>query len=259
MIVPAFGIFAIIAYASVLILHMMYGNHTSPTIKFFSYFLIMIGLITHAMQLHHLIDTSQGQNLSWLNLISLLTWLSGLLIMLASFSLPILSLNFLLYPVAILFLGLNYFLHPVYFIVTKNQPQMLVHILSATAVVAFLIIAAIQSVLLFFQQLILKQKKLLAVLNFLPPLETMKRLLFLEINLNFIVLSIFFLLTLYLVKPIVLLHYWAASLLSVFLWIIFLFLVFIRYFFRWRPATGALSVIVALCIGLLIYLTSHLR
>ena len=120
------GLFAILAYSVAFVSQV--ANSKKISWRIFLLLTTWFAIACHGLQLHQLIDLPQGQNLSWVNLLSLLTWLSAILILLANFILPVSSLNFFLYPVSIITIGLTEFFHPRYIIVTQHQPKMLLHI-----------------------------------------------------------------------------------------------------------------------------------
>lgn len=248
------GLFAVIAYALAFMGQVAYSQQYSW--RGFLFLTTCIAIVCHALQLHQLIDLPGGQNLSWINLLSFLTWLSALLIFLVNFILPIASLNLLLYPISIITMSLSMIWHPQHLVMTAQQPKMLWHILLASLLVALLIICAIQSLLLVLQKFALKQKKMLSLLQRLPPLQSMERLLFVEIILSFIGLSVFLLLTginFSLFK-----NFFDEDCLSLLLWFIFLMILIGRYHYQWRASIAALWTCLGVGIALLLYLTHHL-
>ncbi len=251
------GLVAIAAYAMAFVGRVAYSSRLSW--RCFLFFLTWIAIISHGLQLHRLIDLPLGQNLSWVNLLSLLAWLSVLLIALADYVLPVASLGLLVYPVAIVLIGLSEFLHPTFILVTKFHPPMLMHILLATFVVALLFICGIQALLLMLQQFSLKQKKMLSLLELLPPLQVMEQLLFFEIGLSFLSLSLFFIATLYGFEFSLVKIFWRETLLSILLWGIFLVLLIGRYLLKWHSARSAMAASLGVAIALVLYLMSHIR
>lgn len=251
------GLFAVIAYAMAFVCQV--ADSKNSVGRLFLFFLSWLAIITHGLQLHLLIDLPLGQNLSWVNLLSLLTWLTVLLIGLASVALPVKSLNLLVYPVAIIAVGLSEILHPYFLIATKYQPEMLMHILLATLIVALLVICGIQALLLIIQQRALKQKKLLSLLQLFPPLQVMEHLLFFEMSLGFLGLTLFLLLSLVSFNFELLKIFWLEAALSCLLWLIFLFLLIGRFILKWRSATAAIWVSFGVSVAVILYLTSHIK
>lgn len=248
------GLFAIVAYALAFMSQVAYAR--SRLWRGFLLLTACAALFCHASQLHQLIDLPQGQNLSWVNLLSLLTWLAGLLIFLADFILPVASLSLLVYPASIVAISLSIVTHPYHLVATEHQPKMLWHILLASLLVTLLIITAIQSLLLVLQKFLLKQKKMLGLLQFFPPLQSMERLLFFEISLSFISLTLFLLLTGF--DFFSLKNFWDEGFLSLVLWLIFLIVLIGRYRYQWRSLVAAILTCVGVGVALLIYLSHHL-
>jgi len=247
------GLLAIVAYALAFMGQVAYARN--GLWRGFLLLATCAALFCHASQLHQLIDLPQGQNLSWVNLLSLLTWLSGLLIFLVDFILPIASLSLLVYPASIVAISLSIIIHPYHIVATEYQPKMLWHILLASLLVALLIITAIQSALLVLQKFLLKQKKMLGLLQFFPPLQSMERLLFFEISLSFISLTLFLLLSSVDFRS--LKNFWDEGFLSFILWLIFLIVLVGRYRYQWRSLIAAILTCAGVGVALLIYLSHH--
>ncbi|MCD6047516.1 MAG: phosphohydrolase [Gammaproteobacteria bacterium] len=250
------GLFATLAYAVAFMCQVASSKHL--TWRFFLNLAIVIALICHGLQLHYLIDVPSGQNLAWTNLISLLAWLSALLIFVTNTVLPVAALNFLIFPTAIIAIGFSEVFHPVKIIVTQYHPQTLTHVLLATVIATLLVVCGLQAFLLMVQQFLLRRKKMLSLLELLPPLQIMERLLFFEILLCFLGLSIFLLTSLIGFNLSEIKTFWGETLFSLMLWFGLLILLLGRYAFRWRSATAASCSFVALAIGVLLYLSSHL-
>lgn len=250
------GLFAILAYSVAFMCQVASSRHLAW--RFFSVAAIVIALLLHGEQLHQLIDLPQGQNLAWTNLFSLLAWLSALLIFLANYVLRVATLNFLIFPVAIIAIALGEVFHPLKIIVTEYHPETLTHILLATFIVALLVICGFQALLLMTQQFLLRRKKMLSLLELFPPLQIMERLLFFEVLLCFLGLTIFLVTALLGFDLLAVKSFWMETLFSMVLWLGLLVLLLGRYVFRWRAATAASCSFVALAIGVLLFLTSHL-
>ena len=251
------GLCAIFCYAAAFIFQLAWiGKSRYQAIL--SLFIIL-ALITHGLQLHRLIDLPSGQNLSLVNLFSLLTWLSALLIALVNLRLPVRSLNFLLYPVAIMSIGLSVLFPASLIIPTQHDPVTLFHILLSTLIVALFVMSGIQALLLSVQQYALKQKKLLSVLQIFPALDQMEKLLFFDLALSFIGLSLFLISAFMSFSLSVMIHFWQESIASLLLWFIVGFLLLGRYCLRWRSATAAVWTSLAVAIAITIFLTRHLN
>lgn len=220
--------------------------------------LILFALFFHGNQLHYLIDLPSGQNLSLANLFSLLTWLSGVLIALVSLRLPMQSLYFLLFPFSILSVGLSLFFHNEFIIPTQHNPVALFHILLATLIVALFVISGIQAILFSAQQYALRHKKCLSVLAIFPALDRMEALLFFDLSLSFLGLTLFLLSAIMSFSWPAILHFWEESIVSLLLWVMLGLLLLGRYYLRWRSATAAAWASIALAIAITIFLTRHL-
>ncbi len=250
------GFLAIFAYALAFISQWHSNKHFFS--KGVTVFLTLGALTTHGLLLHYLIDLSEGQNLAWTNLFSLLTWLSACIIFFASITMPVMSLNFLLYPATIIAISLTLIFHPIHLIITKTNPAALMHILLATLIVALLLITGIQAALLFLQQIALKQKKLFALLNILPPLDKMQRLLNIDMFLCFFGLTIFLGSAFFAFSTTIMLSFWWEPLCSLVLWLLFLLLLIGRKRLRWTQLTGAVVTCGGTLLAIGLFLTRHL-
>jgi len=140
--------------------------------------LFMLSALTgHGFLLYEWVETSNGQNLDPWIMFSLTTWLMGLIIAF-TIKTPSRELIPLVFPVALVsIMAVNYY-GGVTVIDTKLQPGVLSHIFLSLLAISILFLAAFQASLLWVQDSFLKQHRQSALLRFIPPLETMEKLLF---------------------------------------------------------------------------------
>lgn len=110
----------------------------------------------------------------------------------------------------------------------------LTHILLSTLAFGALFIAAIQAVLLALQERQLRHKKGVGVLQILPPLEKMERLLFEMIVVGFILLTVVLITSLWWFHTLLFTVFWQKSLLSFVAWLVFMVLLLGHWLFGWR-------------------------
>lgn len=191
-------------------------------------------LILHAIILYRLIDFHPGQNLSAVNVFSLIVWLIAIFLNVMVFWNPLENLCIIVYPlVALSILGLMIFPKPEFKNMTFKFATLL-HVWVAVFAVAALSLAAIQAILLGLQERSLKSRRFGTWLHVLPPLETMESLLYRLIVLGFILLSLLIISSILVFKNV-----WSPPLLPQILlclmaWLIFAILLWGRYCFGWR-------------------------
>ena len=125
-----------------------------------------------------LIEPEMGQNMSMLNVASLVGWLISITMLLASFKLP----NTILLPVVYSFTGLLVLLNSLipnsHVIQISIKPNLLIHISLALFAYACLAIASLYAVQLSYINLRLKEKNASLLHSSLPPLMAVENILF---------------------------------------------------------------------------------
>ncbi len=202
----------------------------------------ILALIQHGYLLYVWVDLSQityfnaprGQNLYVSNVLSLVVWVSVILIMLlpkwrsrsvlALFSLPLAAASIIIaqqYPGEhILFTSTNYW--------------ELIHIVLAVVTISIISLAGFQAMLIAGQNYLLKQKITMKLPNIFPPLESMEVLLFKILAIGFIGLSLVLVGSLFLYyrdQPPVTTH---SPYLAIAAWLIFAILLFGHKVYGWR-------------------------
>lgn len=194
----------------------------------------LIALVTHAWLLHHWTDVSMGQNLTFLNMLSLVLWLIGLLILLTAIRRPVENLAIFIFPLCAISILLVW-LFPAHDVInTAANPKQLVHILLSTLTFSMLCVAGLQAMLMTFQEYYLRHRIASRWMQKLPALETMEILLFQMIGVGFLLLTIDIALSIYFFRALFLHIALHKTILVVFAWMIFAVLLVGRYCFGWR-------------------------
>ncbi|MGS2721327.1 cytochrome C assembly family protein [Paraglaciecola aestuariivivens] len=142
--------------------------------------LVVLALLVHIVILQNSIFNApeMGQNMSMLNVASLVGWLISLTMFVASFSLP----NMILLPVVFCFTGLivflNFMLPNAHVVYISWQPSLLIHITLALFAYACLAIAFLYALQLSYINLRLKEKSGSMLHSSLPPLLAVENILF---------------------------------------------------------------------------------
>ena len=179
----------ILAYALVIgdqVLRLLGKQLASPK-RFFTFsFLAIIG---HTILLYQWIETANGQDLSIMNLASMMTWLMGLLILTPGLKKPLANLALLIFPFSILSIIGASLSSSHHIVSTQLHKGVLLHILISILATSVLGLSAFQATLLWGQNHLLKTHHPNIVLRILPSLETMENFLFALIRVGFVLLT----------------------------------------------------------------------
>ena len=140
--------------------------------------LVAMGLHIIILRSGILIEPAMGQNMSMLNVASLVGWLISVTMLIASFRLP----NTILLPVVYSFTGLIVLLSGLipsaHVIQISLKPHLLIHISLALFAYACLAIASLYAVQLSYINFRLKEKNASLLHSSLPPLMAVENILF---------------------------------------------------------------------------------
>ncbi len=210
-----------------------FARQTVPRLAWL-WFFGFAAVLVHGILLYHWIDLGPGQNLSFYNLLSLVTWLVALLILLATFTKPVANLTIFILPLAIASIVLALVFPRFEIVDTAANPKQLFHILLSTLAFSLLCIAALQAILLAWQERLLRNKHARGIIRMLPPLEVMETLLFQMIILGFMFLSMVLLTSIWSFYPVLSANLWQKLILSMVAWLVFAILLVGRWYYGWR-------------------------
>ncbi|MCA9749823.1 MAG: cytochrome c biogenesis protein CcsA [Romboutsia sp.] len=153
-------------------------------------FVSFLAISLHCYLLYCWIDTKHGQNISFSNLLSLITWLISSFTVIATLKKPLENLLVFIFPLT----GLS-ILHVILLphqsmVYTKFTSASLSHLLMVITTASLLGFAGLQAVMLTIQNKLLKKAYYGNFLKKLPPLETMEQFLFQIIWSSFILLTL---------------------------------------------------------------------
>jgi len=195
------------------------------------------GMVIHVWLVYHGIITPAGINVGVFETLSLVGWLVAMLLVLVTLFEKVESLGVMVFPFAALTVVLEA-LHLGEPVIVQLGVGLRLHILFSIVAYSLLGIAAIQAVLLYFQERHLHNKHPGGFVRALPSMETMERLLFRMIALGFVILSISLVSGLFYLEDILKQHLVHKSVLSVAAWLVFGTLLFGRWRFGWRGRTA---------------------
>ncbi len=196
--------------------------------------LAVLGWICHSFSLYNRLFSQQGLVLDLVAALSLIGWLIIGMIILSNLRKPLSNLLIVVLPATSLALiaGL---LIPVTVSGKYYSIGMLVHILVSIVAYSLLAIAACQAVLLNEQINQLKRGSVIgAMIQTLPPLQTMERLLFQILLLGLLCLTVALASGLIFLEDILAQHLAHKTFFSILAWMTFALLIFGRYRLGWR-------------------------
>jgi ABC-type uncharacterized transport system permease subunit len=211
-------------------------------------------ILLHSIMLYLLIDGSaMGQNLSLLNILSQIAWLTALFTTFSLYFFPLDNLALVIYPSNALSI-LLVLLFPVQRIVhTADNPAQLLHISLFLLALSWFFIATLQALIVLFQHYYLKKPHHLFLLESLPPLDQMERLLFQMLLWGFFFLS-FMMLTSLISFDDYLKQHLEHIALACFAWVIYFILLIGRYKLGWRGIQSVMFTLAGFLVLLLCYL-----
>lgn len=193
-----------------------------------------LAFVFHAILLYHIVDLQSGQNLYFFNLLSLVAWLTGGLVLLLSLRQPVENLCLFLYPIALVSILLNLVFPGTYVVDTTDNTQSLFHILLAILAFSVFCIAVLQAILLVIQDSLIRSNPAAKVIHFLPPIETMEMVMFRTIAVGFILLSLLIFDAIMVFHGLTNYQVWQKTIVAVLAWIVFAALLWGRHYAGWR-------------------------
>lgn len=181
--------------------------------------------------------TPHGLDLSVFTVLSLVSWITASFLIIAALRQPVECLAIVVFPFAALMLVLRISSDQHHYI-TQISNGLETHILLSIIAYSVLSIAAVQSLLLYFQDYHLHNKQPGGFISALPSLETMEILLFKMIGLGFILLTVSLASGIPYLEDIQQQHLTHKIILSCIAWLVFAVLLWGRWKFGWRGQTA---------------------
>ncbi len=197
-----------------------------------------VALGLHAGLLYTNLATSHGLNFSFFNAVSFATWLVNLLYLLTALFKPVEAMGMVLLPLAALTLILEYLFPGVRLLPPGTHWQLRIHVIISLLAYAVLAMAAVQALLLFFQDRRLRSHHPSGFVRSLPPLQTMEDLLFEMITVGFVLLTLALGSGFIFLEDMFAQHLVHKTLLSIAAWVIFAILLWGRHRSGWRGRTA---------------------
>lgn len=218
----------------------------------------LAGVLLHGILVYQAIFLSQGMDLEFFYVVSLITWLVALLLLLAALSQPVENLGVAVLPLAALALVLQTVWPATPNLLVQVGPEMQGHILISILAYSLLALAAVQAMLLAIQDRHLRNRHPGGFIRALPPLETMERMLFHMIGLGFGLLSLSLLSGFLYLENMFAQHLVHKTVLSVIAWLVFAVLLWGRWRFGWRGRKAIAWTLAGFILLMIAYLGSKL-
>ena len=197
-----------------------------------------VALFAHGILLETVLFTPVGLNLGIAGSLSLAAWLVAAVVLLSALRSPTENLGVVVFPFAGASIGLLFFFSDRATLVENASWQLQTHIMVSLVAYSLLTVAAIQALLLAFQESRLRSPNPGGILLALPPLQTMETLLFQLLWSGFILLTLALFSGLIFVHDLFAQHLVHKSVLSITAWLIFGTLLWGRWKFGWRGRTA---------------------
>ncbi|MGD8378529.1 MAG: cytochrome c biogenesis protein CcsA [Gammaproteobacteria bacterium] len=198
----------------------------------------MLAVAFHTTALYPAVFTPAGMDLGLSNSFSLVGWQVALIILLISLRRPVENLATVVLPVVALSVLIMLAFPHEKIIVSPSGWQLDAHILLSILAYSLLSVAAVQALVLAFQDRQLRLRRTGGLLRALPPLEIMEDLLFQLIGAGFALLSLALFSGLIFVHNLFAQHLVQKTVLSIFAWVLFGVLLWGRWRFGWRGRTA---------------------
>lgn len=233
----ALAIFCYIASTRTLIasLHTDYiAAPVSPQQRIKTLSLGWLAATFHGATLLDMCDGAGNVNFSFMSASSLASLIIVAILLIAALTKPVDKLGVIIFPVAGLIVLLKMILPEETHVLKTHSWQMDLHILASMLAYSFLNIAALQAVLVAFQDWHLRTHHANGFVRSLPPLQTMESLLFQLIGAGFILLSLSLLSGFLFLEDLFAQHLAHKTILSILAWVVFAVLLAGRAWQGWR-------------------------
>ncbi|MBL4607693.1 MAG: cytochrome c biogenesis protein CcsA [Pseudomonadales bacterium] len=212
----------------------------------------------HAVSAYGVIKTPEGIYFSFFQVASLFGWVIAAVAIIASFYRPVSNLALLAYPSAAMGILLSLTIKTDTSPLPALSPEILLHIILSILAYSVLAIAVAQSLLLYAQHYQLKHKHMTGLIQFLPPLQTMEKLLFEMIWAGIALLSISIGSGFLFLENLFSQHLVHKTTLSIAAWLTFAVLLWGRHKLGWRGKTAIKGTLIGFSLLVLAYFGSKL-
>lgn len=197
----------------------------------------LLALTLHTLAVYITLHPGNGIQLSFFPVSSLIAWLIAGLVILSSLKKPLQSLFVGVFPLAAICVLLAS-LTPTTALAKPYEPGLIVHILSSILAYSVFTIAAIQALLVNLQDTQLRKHHTRGLVNALPPLQVMEKLLFEMLWTGLALLSVSLVTGVLFVEDIFAQDLVHKTVLSIIAWILYAVILWGRHQQGWRGITA---------------------
>jgi len=236
MLVIAFASLAICCYligSVLLIRHITETRAPKPAIylNWLAVILQTLSVLISVQQLNHF-------NFGFFNTASLVAMIVALMLLIAALTKPVIKLGAIVFPMAAIMLLLNQFFTQETGHLNTHNWAMTSHILTSVIAFSLLNIAALQAVLLAFQDMQLKSHPPKRFAQSLPSLQAMESLLFQMLSAGVLFLTVSLTTGFVFIEDLFAQHLVHKTVLSILAWLLFSGLLLGRWRYGWRGQTA---------------------
>lgn len=188
----------------------------------------------HAAVIYHTVITGAGWNLGIFSVLSLTSWAIALLLILFATFRRVENLAVVFLPAAAVCIILERLFPTRYIVVDSSDIGLRIHISLSIIAYGLLAIAALQGIVLLFQERLLRAKRPVQAMRVLPPMQNMEDLMVQILAAGFFLLSLSLVTGLMFVHNILDQHLFQHMLLSILAWVIFGVVLLGRWAWGWR-------------------------
>lgn len=200
--------------------------------------LALLSAAFHGMSLVDIYSFDVGINLSFFNTAALVMLIIVLLLIGAALTNPVEKLGLVIFPLASILVLLKLLFPENVHIIKQHSWGMDAHIIVSIIAYSLLNIAAVQAILLAFQDRQLHHRQANRLIRALPPLQTMESLLFQMIGAGLVLLTISLSTGFIFLEDIFAQHLAHKTVFSILAWIAFAILMVGRIRYGWRGQTA---------------------
>lgn len=215
-------------------------DNNAQRFRMLALLIALVALAGHTVLIYHDIHGGghTGLDLSVLNALATVFWLSTLITIVTSFRHPVENMALVLMPAAAATAAMAFFLPDHSITIHTGKPALDAHILFSLLAYALLTMAALQAAMLAWQHQALHSHHPGGLVRRLPPMESVEHLMFRFITVGFLLLTLALATGFLFIDDIFAQHLIHKTVLSVVAWIIFAALLAGRHFAGWRGKTA---------------------
>jgi len=198
----------------------------------------LLAVLGHGAVLYATTLVADGLQMGFFNAGSLVAWLMAALVLLAALRMPVENLAVVVLPIGAVALAISALFGPVEVGEARIHMGLKAHVLSSVLAYSVLSIAALQSVVLAWQDYRLRHRQPGGLVRLLPPLRVMEVMLFRMLWLGFAMLSLALATGVVFLEDIFGQHLVHKTTLSIAAWLVFAVLLFGHWQYGWRGRTA---------------------